>query len=76
MKLTHTLSLILSLSAAALADVEFLTPAAGSTARGGDTLTVHWKDSGNPPKLSELTNYDLFLCAGGDSEDSRVGIST
>ncbi|KAL1967777.1 hypothetical protein VTN77DRAFT_2466 [Rasamsonia byssochlamydoides] len=70
MKLIHTLSLVLSLSSAALADIQFLTPAAGSTAKGGDTLTVHWKDSGNPPKLSEFTKYDLFLCAGGDSVDS------
>jgi hypothetical protein len=76
MKLISTLPFILFLSAAVRADIQFLTPAAGSTAKGGDILTAHWKDSGDPPKLSELKKYDLFLCAGGDSVDSSVSIST
>jgi hypothetical protein len=72
MRLSRAVPLVLALATAALADVEFLTPAAGSVAKGGDVLTVHWRDSRNPPKLSELTRYDLFLCAGGDAEHSYV----
>jgi hypothetical protein len=61
-----------SLFAAVLADVQFLAPIPGSTSKGGDILTAHWRDSGESPKLSELTTYDLFLCAGGVSTDSLV----
>lgn len=74
MRFIQPLSLLLALASAALADVEFITPVAGSTAKGGDIITVQWRDSGKDPKLSELSRYDLFLCAGGDTEDSYVGI--
>ncbi|KAL2005283.1 hypothetical protein VTN00DRAFT_2493 [Thermoascus crustaceus] len=70
MKLIQALSLVLALASAALADVEFMNPAAGATAKGGDTITVQWRDSGKDPKLSKLSRYDLFLCAGGNTEDS------
>lgn len=72
MKLIRTLSLLVALASAALADVEFLEPDAGATAKGGDTITVRWRDSGKEPKLSQLTRYDLYLCAGGDTADSYV----
>lgn len=74
MKLIQALSLVLALASAALADVEFMNPAAGATAKGGDTITVQWRDSGKDPKLSKLSRYDLFLCAGGNTEDSYVKI--
>ncbi|KAL2221453.1 putative beta-1,6-glucan biosynthesis protein [Thermoascus aurantiacus ATCC 26904] len=70
MRFIQPLSLLLALASAALADVEFITPVAGSTAKGGDIITVQWRDSGKDPKLSKLSRYDLFLCAGGDTEDS------
>lgn len=63
---------LLTLAAAVVADVDFLVPSAGSSAKGGDVITVHWRDSGNPPMLSDLTRYSLALCAGGDTEDSFV----
>ncbi|KAL1852934.1 Cell wall synthesis protein kre9 precursor [Paecilomyces lecythidis] len=75
MKLIRTLSLLVALTSAALADVEFLEPDAGATAKGGDTITVRWRDSGKEPKLSQLTRYDLYLCAGGDTADSYEELS-
>jgi hypothetical protein len=75
MKLIRSLSLILAVASAALADVEFLDPDAGATAKGGDTITVRWRDSGKEPRLSQLTKYDLYLCAGGDAADSYVSPS-
>ncbi|KAH8695917.1 putative beta-1,6-glucan boisynthesis protein [Talaromyces proteolyticus] len=67
MKFTTPVSILLAFPFLALADVEFTSPAPGSTVHGGDVLTAVWKESGEPPKLLELTDYDLFLCAGGAS---------
>ncbi|KAL9101003.1 MAG: hypothetical protein Q9163_003688 [Psora crenata] len=53
-----------------LADIRFTSPAAGATIAGGRTLTIEWEDSGEDPPLSELTTYELFLCAGGNDPDS------
>lgn len=75
MQLLRTVSLILPLLSTAFADVEFVDPAAGSTLKGGDVITAHWKDSGKHPKISELSQYDIYLCAGGDTPDSYVGDS-
>jgi hypothetical protein len=72
MNLLRTVPVVLMLAAAVLGDVEFLVPAPDSVARGGDVLTAHWRDSGKSPRLSELTQYDLFLCAGGDPTHSHV----
>jgi hypothetical protein len=74
MHLSHLVSIFFSLAAAVLADVQFLAPLPGSTAKGGDILTAHWKDSGEIPKLSELATYDLYLCAGGATLDSVVSL--
>lgn len=76
MQLTWIAPLVLTLASAVVADVDFLIPAAGSSAKGGDVITVHWRDSGNPPLLSALTKYSLALCAGGDTEDSFEEVAT
>lgn len=75
MQLLRTVSLILPLLSTAFADVEFVDPAAGSTLNSGHVITAHWKDSGKHPKISELSQYDIYLCAGGDTPDSYVGDS-
>jgi len=54
----------------AIADVEFITPAAGSAYVGGGTIGVSWKDSNIAPALSDLTNYVINLCAGGNDAGS------
>lgn len=72
MKIIRSLPLLLTFLSAVSADVEFTVPPAGSTVKAGDVITVHWKESGNHPTISELAQYDLYLCAGGDTPDSYV----
>lgn len=74
MRFLSVLSFILPLLPTALADVEFTAPAVGSTLKGGDVITAHWKDSGKPPRISQLSQYDIYLCAGGDAAESYVGV--
>ncbi|KAF2732985.1 hypothetical protein EJ04DRAFT_297511 [Polyplosphaeria fusca] len=67
--------LALSLSALALlglvsADVQFTSPSAGGKVTGGGTISIEWKDSGDEPKISELLTYQIFLCAGGNTDDT------
>ena len=59
----------------AFADVSFTTPAPGASIAGGGTMTVEWKDSGSAPSISDLTSYQLFLCAGGNDATSYVSSS-
>jgi hypothetical protein len=61
---------LIALCSSAIADVEFITPAPGSAYVGGGTLGVSWKDSGIAPALSDLTNYVINLCAGGNDAGS------
>lgn len=67
MKLVTAASLLTFsiLFSTACADVEFLEPWPGSTVNTGDVLTAYWKESGEAPRLSELHDYDLWICAGG-----------
>jgi hypothetical protein len=58
-----------------VADVHFLTPAAGDSVVGDGALSVTWEDSGTAPPLSELTTYQLFLCAGGNNDASIVQLA-
>lgn len=53
------------------ADVEVTGPEAGDTITGLK-LSITWKDSGTAPALSDLASYQLFLCAGGNSESNYV----
>lgn len=63
------------LVAAALADVQFTQPAAGSTMQGGTTLQVAWKESGKSPAISTFSTYQLFLMCGGNDASSMVGLT-
>lgn len=62
----------LSFLPTAFADIEFIEPAAGAVIRAGDVVTAHWRDSGALPRLASLVQYDLYLCAGGDTAGSNV----
>ena len=64
--------LVAAVAPYAFADVEFTSPDAGSTATGGSVLSVEWEDSGSQPPISDLTSYQLFLCAGGNDAASIV----
>lgn len=74
MRFLRPLSFILPLLSTALADVEFTAPASGSTLKGGHVVTAHWKESGELPRISQLLQYDIHLCAGGDTSDSYVSV--
>lgn len=62
----------LALSRVVLADIEIITPGADAVLKGGDPITVEWEHSGNFSSFSESTQYDVFLCAGGNSQDGYV----
>jgi len=51
----------------ALADVQFQSPAPGSSYPAGAALPISWTESGQAPLLSQLTNYVINLCAGGNA---------
>jgi hypothetical protein len=57
------------------ADVLVVSPQAGDIITGLN-LEVQWKDSGNTPAISQLANYQLFLCAGGNDESDYVGLGS
>lgn len=72
--LIRSLILLAVLVTSAIADVEFVTPAAGSTVAGAKTFSVSWKESGVKPLLTSFTTYTIFLVAGGDGVESQVCI--
>ncbi|BCS02454.1 putative beta-1,6-glucan biosynthesis protein (Knh1) [Aspergillus luchuensis] len=65
----------LSFLPTAFADIEFIEPAAGAVIRAGDVVTAHWRDSGALPRLASLVQYDLYLCAGGDTAGSNEDVA-
>lgn len=73
--LLKLLTLLAALAPYVFADVEFTSPSAGATVAGGRTLTIEWKDSGDEPPISDLTSYELFLCAGGNDVDNFVRLT-
>ena len=64
------------LTSIVLADVQFTTPSAGAIIPGGGSLSIAWGESGSSPAISDLTTYQLFLCAGGNDEASIVQLET
>lgn len=54
------------------ADIKFTSPAGGETFSGGGSIRAAWADSGDAPSISDLTSYQLFLCAGGNDEGTYV----
>ncbi|KAL8672082.1 MAG: hypothetical protein Q9168_003442 [Polycauliona sp. 1 TL-2023] len=64
--------LLVTLLPAALADVQFTSPAAGGTIAAGKPITAQWKDSGDGTALTDLSTYTLFLCAGGNDQASFI----
>ncbi|KAI9826316.1 MAG: hypothetical protein M1832_000233 [Thelocarpon impressellum] len=67
MLLRRSALLFVLLAPLASADVQFTSPAAGAKAAGGSALTVEWKDSGSAPSISDLKGYQLFVCAGSNT---------
>ncbi|KAI9036593.1 putative beta-1,6-glucan biosynthesis protein (Knh1) [Aspergillus affinis] len=76
MKVTRLLFLACTVLQTALADIEFTEPAPGAVLEAGHVVTAHWKDSGASPRISELVQYDLYLCAlwGAPGPDEEVAL--
>lgn len=66
---------IAALAALTIADVKFTSPSGGATVAGGKTVEVKWKDSGDDPPLDDLETYQLFLCAGGNEQDTYIQLT-
>ena len=71
----QVLTALAALASFAVADVEFTVPAAGASVVGGSAMTVTWKESGDTPKLSVFTAWNLFLCAGGNTAGTYVSLA-
>ncbi|KAI4148750.1 MAG: hypothetical protein L6R39_002707 [Caloplaca ligustica] len=67
--------LLATLSSVVFADVQFTSPAAGATLQAGKPITAKWKDSGDGTALTDLKTYTLFLCAGGNDQDSFIQLA-
>jgi hypothetical protein len=67
--------LLTALVSSVLADVQFTSPKAGSSESGLE-LTIEWKDSGDDPPISALVTYQMFLCAGGNTDSSYIQLAT
>ncbi|KAF4213105.1 hypothetical protein CNMCM8980_000468 [Aspergillus fumigatiaffinis] len=66
---------ILLLLPCTLADVDFTVPTIGTHFKAGDVVTAHWRESGQSPRISELSQYDLYLYAGGDTADTQQEVA-
>lgn len=62
---------LLAITPATLADVEFISPAAGASIPAG-AITVTWKDSGRAPAISALQSYTLQILVGGNDPADAV----
>ena len=69
------LALLGSIASLALADVEFVTPAAGASIPAG-AITVTFKESGTAPLITTFSSYQLFLVAGGNDANIVSSIRT
>ena len=54
-----------------LADVAILSPKPGDTITGL-SLDIEWEDSGKTPALKDLASFQVFLCAGGNTDANYV----
>ncbi len=64
----------LALTPLALADVQFISPAAGASIPAGP-ITVTWEESGTAPSITLLKSYTLQLMVGGNDPTTAVGLS-
>lgn len=62
--------LLICLCRASLADVEFNSPK-NLKVQGGKELIAEWKQT-NSTSIPESSQFDLWLCAAGNNEESTV----
>jgi hypothetical protein len=56
----------------ASAGVTFTSPKAGTTLTAGTAIQAAWAESGDGPKLTDMTTYTLSLMAGGSKDGEFV----
>jgi hypothetical protein len=59
-----------------LADILFTSPSPGSVQANGAPLSISWVESGLSPLISELSSYQIFLCAGGNDPSGIIQLVT
>ncbi|KAE9971081.1 hypothetical protein EG328_003769 [Venturia inaequalis] len=76
MRLAVLSVLLTSILPSVHADVKFTSPAGGETFTGGASIKAAWTDSGAAPSISDLTTYQLFLCAGGNDPNTFIQLAS
>lgn len=71
-RLLLPLVVVAALAPYAHAAVKFTSPTAGAVLTAGQSIDVKWEDDGESPKLTDLLTFELFLCAGGNTDGSNV----
>jgi hypothetical protein len=74
-RLMLPLAALVALVPFASAGIQFTSPEAGATLKAGTSIQVGWEEGGDGPKLTDLTTFELFLCAGGSKEGTFVSAS-
>ncbi|PYH95366.1 beta-1,6-glucan biosynthesis protein [Aspergillus ellipticus CBS 707.79] len=75
MSAVRIVSCVILLISTTLANVEFTSPTIGSIIKAGDVVTAHWRDSDTSPRISELLQYNLYLCVGGETAGSYEDVA-
>ncbi|KAI9737005.1 MAG: hypothetical protein M1834_000594 [Cirrosporium novae-zelandiae] len=68
----RSLILLCAVISHSLAYPKITTPAAGASLTGGSTISIKWSDEGTAPSISDLSTYQLFLCAGSNDEFTQL----
>lgn len=64
-------SVLVSFFSLTFADVEFTKPGPGTTTPEG-AIAISWQEGSGAVPLAQLTNWQLFLVAGGDTDAATV----
>jgi hypothetical protein len=70
------LTVLATLAATALGDVQFTEPAAGASIVGGSPMTITWTDDGSSPTIDQFKTYTLNIMAGGNTAATSQSLVT
>ncbi|GME83367.1 unnamed protein product [Ambrosiozyma monospora] len=56
-----------------MADVSISSPAAGDKYSADDKITIKWSDDGDSPDLDSVSQYNIVLCTGSNSDIEALG---
>ena len=57
------------------ADIQFTSPSAAVLLPVGVPFTISWIDTGISPLISQLSSYQLYLCAGGNDPTTMIQLA-